>query len=94
MLGMAKSKTHGCDAHSTRCTQLLIVTVLAVAQDGELYIFEDESLAFVQSKEGFGREPRDLTQAKGTGWGRKHYRWDCLHYRRSPTSTATMQYTP
>ncbi len=30
MLRMAKSKTHGCDAHSTRCTQLLIDSTLAV----------------------------------------------------------------
>lgn len=31
MLRMAKSKTYGCDAHSTRCTQLLINATLAVA---------------------------------------------------------------
>ena len=30
MLWMTKSKTDGCDAHSTRCTQLLIDSILAV----------------------------------------------------------------
>ena len=63
MLWMAKSKTHGCDAHSSRCTQLLIGTTLAVEHNRETVFLVIQSQGVAQSNQGF--KGRALSSGRG-----------------------------
>ena len=74
MLRMAKNKTHGCDAHSTRCTQLLIENTLAAEHNRVIAWFSRRYLEILRrvSKDSSG-ETRDSVQKNGTRRGRKQY---------------------
>ena len=63
MLWTAESKTHGCDTNSSRCTQLLTDTVLAVEHD-RMAVIEQRMLGnFAQSEQELGRRASSF----GTG---------------------------
>ena len=66
MLRMAKSKPHGCDAHSTRCTQLLIDTRLAVDhQKVTVYFHRHYSEFWCRASKDLGEEARGLAPMQG-----------------------------
>lgn len=63
MLRMAKSKTHGCDAHSTRCTQLLIDTRLAIDHARVTVYLHGQYTTFLsRASKDLGEEARGLGQ--------------------------------
>ena len=64
MLRMAKSKTHGCDAHSSRCTQLLIGTTSAVEYNRVTVYFIKKDGGWRRAGKDWGEELRVLVQVK------------------------------
>lgn len=65
MLWMAKSKTDSCDAHSTRCTQLLIDIRLAVERKRVIVYFQRPYSTYLsRASKDLGEEPRDFAEVK------------------------------
>ena len=94
MLWMAKSETYGCDAHSSRCTQLSIDMTLAAEHNRVgVYFLRRHSSICAERVTIWGMSVECWHKEKGTRRGRRYYRWDCLHHQRSPTSIANMRCT-
>ncbi len=82
MLWMAESKTHGCDAHSTRCTQLLIDSILAVERKWRTVYIHRRCFTLLD------KEPRDLAQVNGHTRG-----WEAIPMGLSPSPTFANVYS-